>query len=381
MSPAELERELREVSLPGEGAARERARREVLAAHAAAPARRRPRAAAIATAVVLAAIGASSLTRPGQAVGEWLGDRFVQQVVHQPATPRPLPRRQTGLDLPTPGRLLVASARGLWIVDRDGRRTGLGDWTSGTWSPHAYYVAAARGRTLAAVRPDGAVRWRRTLPARVADPRWSPDGFHIAYRAGDRLHLIWGNGRNDVALRGEAAPAAPAWRPSDARTVAWARADGTVIVEDAFTGLVLWRHRGGPVRHLSWSADGRRLLIAGRRHGAVHELASRRTRSLRLAPGEELTAAAFAPAGSRLALAVRDARGTAVRLLGEREPLVEAPHALRELTWSPDARWLLAGWPWGDQWLLVPANGGPPRGIASVARRFGAGTRPLGWCC
>jgi hypothetical protein len=145
---------------------------------------------------------------------------------------------------------------------------------------------------------------------------------------------------------------------------------------------VLWRRRGGPVRQLSWSADGSRLLIAGRRHGAVYDLTSQTANRLHLRRGEELAAAAFAPRGGRLALAVRDRRAgyTTVRIGTTR--LVRAPLRLRGLAWSQDARWLVAGWPSGDQWLLIPASGGPAvRGVTGIARRFGAATQPLGWCC
>jgi hypothetical protein len=387
---AALERALHAAAPPDEGPARERARRTVLAA-ASRPIARRPlvagrrsRAVALLAAALLAIAGGGALTRPGQAVGEWLGQRLVPEAPKRPPVPRPAPRPQAGLALPGGGRLLVHSGRGLWIVSASGARTPLGAWATGAWSPHGWHVAVASGRTLAALTPDGSVRWRRTLPAAVADPSWAPDGTHVAYRAGPSLHLIWGNGLNDVALHGRAAAAAPAWRPSDPHTVAWARADGTVIVEDADTGLVLWHHRASGVRHLSWSADGRRLLIAGSRRGAIFDLATGTARRLPLHRGEELTAAAFAPRGNRLALAVRDpaAGSTKVRLLGEGSTLVRAPLRLSGLEWSPDARWLLAGWPSGDQWLLIPASGGPEvRGITAVARRFGARTRPLGWCC
>jgi hypothetical protein len=369
-----LEPLLREAPLPGEGAARERARRTVLAAHAASPRRSRPRTAAVAAAVVLAVAGAGALTRPGQAVGEWLGQRL--EAMDRPAVPKPLPQRQTGLDLPARGRLLVASGRRLWIVDPGGARKSIGHWTAGSWSPHGYHVAVVSGHTLAAIRPDGTVRWRHAGGARAADPRWSPDGLNIAYRAGSKIHLIYGNGLHDVALPGRAAPAAPAWKPTDANTVAWARADGTVVVQDAYTGLVLWRHRGGPVRRLSWSADGKRLLIAGRRHAAVYTLAGGPPRSLRLRPGEELTAAAFAPTGGRLALAVFAGGVTRVSLLGSRSALVEPPGRLRSLTWSADGQWVIA--PSNDQWLVARARGG--LGVVSIsAKRFGGSTRMLGW--
>jgi hypothetical protein len=373
-----LERALREAPLPGEGAARERARRTVLAAHAGAPRRTRPGAAAVVTAVVLALAGAGALTRPGQAVGEWVGRQL--EAVRPPAAATPAPKRQRGLDLPAPGRLLVASERGLWIVGDNGDRRLLGDWTTGSWSPHAKHIVVASGHTVAAIRPDGALRWRHTLPARVHDPRWSPNGLHVAYRAGDRMHLIWGNGINDATLHGRAAPAAPAWQPNAPRTLAWARADGTVIVQDAYTGLVLWRHRGGPVRRLAWSADGRRLLIAGRRHGAVYRLAGGAPRPLRLTPGESLAAAEFSPVGGRLVVAVSSAGLTRVRFSTSRAALAEATEPLRSLTWSPDGRWLVAGWQSGSAWL-ISAGITDVRDLDDVPRRLGARVRTLGWCC
>jgi hypothetical protein len=383
-----LERALREAPLPDEGAARERARRTVLAAHAAAPRRTPPRTAAVVTAIVLAVAGAGALTRPGQAVGEWVSRQL--EVVN-PASPKatPVPKRQRGLDLPAPGRLLVVSDRGLWTVAGDGSRKRLGDWATGSWSPHAKHIVVASGSTVAAIRPDGTVRWRHTLPAKVADPRWSPNGYHVAYRAGTRMHVIWGNGINDATLPGRAAPAAPAWRPGQPRTLAWARADGTVIVQDAYTGLVLWRHQGGPVRHLSWSADGRRLLIAGTKHGAVYAVgagvtrtggAGRSSQRLRLRAGETLAAAAFSPVGSRLALAVTAGGITRVRLNGSRAALTEASEPLRSLTWSPDGRWLVAGWKSGHAYL-ISARQTDVRSLDDVPKRLGTGVKTLGWCC
>src|SRR3954451_8789295 len=104
------------------------------------------------------------------------------------------------------------------------------------------------------------------------------------------MHVIWGNGINDATLPGRAASAAPAWQPNAPRTLAWARADGTGIVQDAYTGLVLWRHKGGPVRRLRWSADAGGLLIGATRHDAISTL-SGGVKPLRLAPHETLAAA------------------------------------------------------------------------------------------
>jgi WD40 repeat protein len=378
-----LERALREAPVPGEGQARERARRTVLAAHAAAPRRTRPRAAGVIAAIVLAAAGAGALTRPGQAVGEWVQH---QLEIAKPAKPKPAPapKRQRGLDLPAPGRLLVASDRGLWIVTGDGARTRLGDWSSGSWSPHAKHIVVASGRTVAAIRPDGTLRWRREASRTVHDPRWSPNGYHVAYRAGSRMHVIWGNGIHDATLPGRAANAAPAWQPNQPRTLAWARADGTVIVQDAYTGLVIWRRQGGPVRRLSWSADGTRLLIAGARHGAEYAIggaaAQRSARRLRLRPGETLAAAAFAPTGKRLALAVTSRGVTRITLRGGKAALAERAEPLRSLTWSPDGGWLVAGWNSGTAYLIGTRTT-DVRSLDDVPKRLGGGVKTLGWCC
>jgi WD domain, G-beta repeat len=330
------------------------------------------------TAIALALAGAGTLTRPGQAVGEWVG-RQLEVVNPAKPNPTPAPTPQHGLDLPAPGRLLVAGDRGLWIVGGDGSPRHLGVWTTGSWSPHAKHIVVASGSTVAAIRPDGKVRWRRTLPATVADPRWAPNGYHIAYRAGTRMHVIWGNGINDATLPGRAASAAPAWQPNAPRTLAWARADGTVIVQDAYTGLVLWRHKGGPVRHLSWSADGKRLLIAGAKHGTVYTLAGG-ARRLRLARGETLAAAAFAPIGSRLALAVTSGGVTRITLHGTKAALAEASERLRSLTWSPDGRWLVAGWESGAAYL-IRARKTDVRSLDDMPKRLGGRVKTLGWCC
>ena len=186
-----LEQALREASPPDEGAARERARRTVLSAHAdARPRRRFTRSApvvwltAAAFLAVVLVIGRD--TGPARAF-----ENLVRDIVHVPAA-TPEPATVNRLALPAPGRLLVTGSDGLFAVARDGRRTPLGRWQAATWSPTGLYVAATSGRTLAALDPDnGTVRWRLRPGGAVAFPRWAPDRTHIAYRAGthaaDRL--------------------------------------------------------------------------------------------------------------------------------------------------------------------------------------------------
>lgn len=383
---AELERALREAEPPDAGPARERARRVVLAAHARPRARERlaalarpraRRAAPLVWAAAVVVLATAFLTQrdsgPAQAV-----ERIVREIVQVPAAPEPTPTPVTGLALPGSGRLLVSGSDGLFVVAREGRRERLGAFAEAAWSPHGLYVAATAGRTLSVLDPDTrATRWTLRPGGTVSVPRWSPDGRHLAYRAGGALRIVWGNGRRDVLAGREMAPVAPAWRPGGLPTVAWAANDGTVRVENADTAKVVWSRSGGPVRRLAWSPDGRRLLIAGRRHGAIHDFSTRARTRVALADGEQLLAAAWAPSGTRLALAVFDGERTEVRAAGRF--LLSAPGRLDALEWSPDGRRLLAAG--SGQWLLARASGRPPVAAVSVGERFGDDVRTHGWCC
>ena len=256
-----LERALRETPLPEEVPARERARQTVTAAHAQAVPRRRPRTRLVwVTAVAVAvAVGVSQRDSGfAREVGGW-----VRAVVKQPA---PTATPVSGLELPTRGRLLVSEASGLYVVERNGKRRRVGSWQDATWSPRGLYVAAASGTALTAVDPDNrVVRWRVRRPERVSLPRWAPDGLHVAYRSGHTLRLVYGNGEHDVKAGDRMANVAPAWRPSEDRTLAWAATDGTVTVEDALTAKELWRFGTGPSGPLR----------IPRRHAPVSSAASR----------------------------------------------------------------------------------------------------------
>lgn len=373
---AALEQALREAEPPDAVQARERARATVLAAHA----RPRPRArrAAPLVWVALAAVAAALVVTqrdsgPAQAV-----ERLVRDIVRAPkATPTPAPA--SSLALPAPGRLLVTGSDGLFVQSR-GKRTRLGRWDEATWSPTGLYVAATAGHTLAALDPtNGKVRWRLRPGPPVSMARWAPDGLHIAYRAGRNLRIVYGNGEHDVIAGRGMAAVAPAWRPSVPRTVAWAAADGTVTVEDADTAKVLRTYRGGPVRTLAWSGDGRKLLSAGRRHGTIRDFATHKTTRLTLQRGEELLAATYAPRGNRLTLAVKRGGRTEIRVRGD--ALFSAAGRLDDLAWSPDGHWLLAGDPATGQWSIAHATGRAQVSAVAVEPNFGSGARTRGWCC
>jgi hypothetical protein len=362
----QLEQALREAEVPDEPAARERVRRTVLAAHRQRAPQRRPRGTVVWVAVAAlccALVVTQRDSRPARAM-----EKIFHQVVAKPkAAP---PRAASGLALPARGRLLVSEGDAVYVVDRAGKRTRLGRWQDATWSPQGLFAAVTSGHTLAAVEPgDGAVRWRLARPDPVSLPRWAPGGRHIAYRSGDTLRIVYGNGLHDVLAGEHMAAVAPAWRPGDDHTVAWAATGGTVTVEDADTAKVLFTHTGARVRQLAWSGDGRRLLIAGARSGGYYDVATGRRTPLR----KPVVAVA---SGSRLALAVRSGANTEVMIDGE--TVLSAPGRLRDLQWSPDGRWLLAGWPGADHWLLVRAGA---RAVLAVRHRFGPAARVRGWCC
>src|SRR4051794_28606357 len=369
MKPEQLERALREIEPPDAGPARERARRTVLAAHEQSRSRRRARRGApLVYAPLGAVLAALVLTQrdsgPVQAV-----ERRVREIVN---TPKPAPA--PAAPLPAGGRLLVSDDDGLYVLSGT-RKVALGRYDDATWSPHGYFVGATDGRALVALNPrNGAPRWRLAPGGKVGFPRWAPDGLHIAYRAGGRLRIVYGNGEHDVLAGRDMAAVAPSWRPGAPRTIAWAAADGTVTVEDADTAKVLRTYRSGGVRRLARSADGHRLLVPGRRHGTIHDYATGRT--TRLAFDGDLLAAAY---GRGLALAVQ--RGTRTEIRLRDAVLVSAEGRLDDLEWSPDGRWLLAGDARTGQWLLARAAGQASVSSMSVERRFGSGARTHGWCC
>ena len=145
--------------------------------------------------------------------------------------------------LPAPGRLLVESADGVWVVQADGSKRRLGDWREASWSPFGRFVVVARANELAAVEPNGDVRWSLARP-RVRFPRWAGDRIdtRIAYLSGTSLRVVAGDGTGDRLLRRNVAAVAPAWLPGEGFRLAYRDRAGRTVVVDADTGRVL---RGG----------------------------------------------------------------------------------------------------------------------------------------
>jgi hypothetical protein len=330
------------------------------------PARNRLVLAGVAAAVLAGAV----LSPPGRAVlGELRESVGVEHA--QPAL----------FSLPAPGRLLVASEAGAWVVADDGSRRRLGEWREASWSPFGRFVVATSPTELAALEPDGKTRWSLARP-RVRFARWggSRVDTRIAYLSGSRLRVVAGDGTGDVAqdARPAAAQVAPAWRPGARHVLAYVTAGGRVYVLDTDAGTVIWRSaRYAHPRALAWSSDGTRLALVTRDtvvlFGSGPEPVATR-------PISGVVAAEFAPRGLRIALArARDV----VILDGSRVTRVFAGTGrFSDVAWSPDARWLLVPWRDADQWVFVRVGGAHRiRAVSNVSRQFGAFPRVGAWCC
>jgi hypothetical protein len=385
------ERELRKRLLtdpvPGELEARERVWPTVQAAWETrervswAERRARPILALAAAAVLVGAV----VSPPGRVAAGWLRE----QVAAEEENGRPLVR------LPAPGRLLVVSPQGAWIVRANGSRRLLGAYEDASWSPNGLYVAVAGGRRLAAVEPDGSVRWSLSRPQQVSQPRWFPrTGFRVAYRSGDNLRVVVGNGMGDRLLARNVAPTAPAWRPGERHVLAYADADGLVRVVDVDTRQQLARMPvPDGVQKLLWTRDGRRLVILSG-DGRIDVLLDGQIRQS-VGGGRLVNDIALDPTSRRLAFTVYEPRSERSRILltplepGTPRQLTSVAGRLDELAWSPDGRWLLAAWSNADQWLFLRMpDVSRIVTVSNVSREFDPGAtgpgdfpRVAGWCC
>jgi hypothetical protein len=381
-----LRERLRETPIPDQRAAEDRAWRVVRAAYAERPpVRARGRRLRVAALPAAAALAVAALATGGTAIGYLIRD------LARPGREHARPALSA---LPAPGRLLVTSRSGPWVVRADGSKRLLGRYGEATWSPRGLFVAATQGRQLVALEPGGRVHWTLARPSPVHAPRWSPSGFRIAYLTHGSLRVVAGDGTGDRELAAAVAPAPPAWRPGAGHVLAYANRSGVVRVVAADSGRALWRSgRGERPLELSWSSDGRRLVARGSHALRIFDARGRPLRRVAVVA----RAAAFAPTGHRLALVRPGAspgQSEVALIDAERAPAREravfaGAGELRELAWSPDGHWLLIAWPSADQWLFVRSQ--PARRVAAVsnvARQFSPGARGgaafphvAGWCC
>ncbi len=359
----------------------------VRAAYAQAPPRARSQVAGarMRTTVALAAatllLAVLALTPAGATVGGWIGD----VVDSGSGSARPVLQ-----ELPAPGRLIVQAREQAWIVQADGARRRLGRWTAATWSPGGLFVAAARARTLAALDPHGRLRWSLLADGPVSQPRWSPDGYRVAYRSGEDLRVVAGDGSGDHLLARGAEYTAPAWRPGrrpGEQQLAYA-VGVHVLVVAADSGRVIGRTRAEMTpQELWWTRDGRRLIAVSKGQVLVHDARGRLLRSVRAPRGLRFEGSALAPDGRRLALLAPRQDGLSSELLllrvdrravPPRRAFV-GPGFYEGLAWAPNGRVLALASVGTDRWLFVRA-GRRTSAVGRIRAQFGPGARPAAWC-
>jgi dipeptidyl aminopeptidase/acylaminoacyl peptidase len=334
--------------------------------------RGRDRRPLIAAAVVAAAL-AAVLTPAGHAVWGSLKDAVQSE--------------DNLVSLPAGGRVLVNSQSGAWVVQRDGSKRFLRDYTDAAWSPHGLYLAAARGNQLVALEPDGDVHWKLARAAPIGSPQWSYEGYRIAYFAGRNLRVVNGDGTGDRLLLANAVGTglpALAWRPGT-HQLAYRNAHNELVLQDVDAKRVLWRRRTTGIETLLWSKDGERLLVAATPSRILD--ATGRTRvtfAVRVLP------AAFAPRGHTLALVTSASGQSTVSLYSgaryqRRRVIFSGANGFGGLAWSPNGHWLLIDWRTADQWIFI--RSAPVRRIAvrNIGNTFDSGPEHYatvaGWCC
>jgi hypothetical protein len=390
MSEERLHQALREVEIPDREGAEERALSIVRAAVRATPdepiARRRGfgrRGIQVAVAVGLVA----ALVSPAGAAVR----HFVRDAVGDGQHPAQLALTS----LPTAGSLLVDSPQGPWVVHADGSKRLLGAYAESTWSPHGLYVAATKRQELAAIDPEGEVRWTVARAGGVRDPAWSPDGFRIAYLNGGQLRVIAGDGSGDRALANAVSPVAPAWAPGAGRTLSFVEPGGAIRTLSVDTGQQLSTAPAPPgTKRLEWSRDGSRLLVVAPGELQLRDRAGKLLWRREAPRGAGFAAAALSPSGREVAAVLAAGAGARSELLslgpGEApRRLFSGFGRLGEVVYSPDGRWLLLAWRSAEQWLFLnPAHPRRVVAVSDVSAQFDPGTtspaafpRIAGWCC
>lgn len=368
-----MREKLEQIPVPGAEAARERVRGVALAAFEAREplprSRRGPRLAVGAT-LAVAAIAVATVSPPGMAVV----DRVREVVGVERSAP-------ALFSLPTPGRLLVASDAGVWVVEADGAKRFLAGYREASWSPFGRFLVATRRNELAALEPDGDVRWTLARPG-VRSARWggTETDTRIAYVDRTGIRVVAGDGTGDRLLApAETGPLA--WRPGPQHVLAYASAS-EVRVQEADTGRVLWRANrdpSPPVRTLQWSDDGRRLLVVTPYSLRVYDRRGRVVARREASDTARFTDAAIVPGTHRVVVLRNETDAVA---LHSRRTLFSGS-GLTSITAAPGGDWLLVTWPRADQWVFV----GPRaklRAVAGIGDEFHSRGRPPrveGWCC
>jgi WD40-like Beta Propeller Repeat len=352
------------------------------------PHARRRRGPVVAIAVALAVV-AAVLSPPGMAVLGSLRDAVRGEKNAAPAL----------FSLPTQGRLLVESQRGVWVVEHDGSKRLLSGYRDPAWSPHGLYLAAIKGHELRALEPNGRVHWSIARPGTLVDPSWSFEGYRIAYLAGRTLRVVNGDKTGDHLFARRVARVAPVWR-NGSHVLAYVDAAHDIHVVDVDTRRVIGTWHVGNATQLAWSAEGTLLAVVEGAVIAIYRAGGRQLAAVSThtlggpGGGNPVVSAAFSPRGRMLAFAAYDPVDSTTRIEADDLPsgamrrIFSGAGRIGDVSWSPDGRWLVMNWQSADQLLFIRSTA--VRGIKAVSNvraEFGRGTGAFGgpslagWCC
>ena len=174
-----------------------------------------------------------------------------------------------------------------------------------------------------------------------------------------------GDGSGDRLLDTGVAPVTPAWRPGPGYVLTYAAAGGRIVTRDVLGGRVLWSVRvgerpagsRGPATASGSSCSPRGAVLTFGRDGTP---GPRRT----LPSGVSARVMAVHPSGRSVAVAGSSGGVVGISLGAVAEParkLFDGDGRFTGLAWSPDGRWLAAGWRDADQWVFVEVAGRAPR--------------------
>jgi WD40-like Beta Propeller Repeat len=287
--------------------------------------------------------------------------------------------------LPTPhSRLLVNSVEGAWVVQSDGSKRLLAGYTDASWSPHGLFLAAIHGDELRALEPSGKVHWSIGRVGRIREPRWSSDGFRVAYFAGGSLRIVNGDGPADRLLTRDVQPGPSAWQPKT-HALAYVDRAGDIQIANVDTRnrSATVQTRGEP-RQLAWTGDGKRLIAVER--NAVEVFGQRGPRLGGLDRGTaQVLSASISPNGKSIAFVeTRGGRSTLQLtdvLGGATGPIFSGAGTFGNVIWSPDGRWLILDWNSADQWLFIRSPVKKIGAVSNIHMNFGAEPTLAGWCC
>jgi dipeptidyl aminopeptidase/acylaminoacyl peptidase len=379
-----VKRELERVEIPDEHEARVRAWQLVEAAFAErvqSPRRTWPRARVAVALAVVAAIVAAVASPPGRSVVTTIREKIGVESA-EPSL----------FSLPAPGRVLVSSPGGSWVVEADGSKRRLGPYTNAAWSPFGRFVVATRRNELAALEPDGDIRWTLARP-QLGPFAWggTQNDTRIAYATGRRLHVVGGDGRGDQLLfSAPDVPEAPiAWARGSRRVLAHATQGILRVLDAGARGEEMWSATVPQPRFLAWTDDRARLVSLSRDILVVFDRNGRRLFRHELAG--RATAMSVRPNGHEVAIALRLRGSTRSELYVFSLDRRDAPQrrlfggtgTFSAVAWSPDTRWLLVAWNEADQWVFLRTRGAPRiAAAANVAEQFdGVFPEVEGWCC